>query len=42
MPFSLVIKPVLADYLFTFPAVIIQPLTGFWLIHEVGYGWTDL
>ena len=32
----------LADYLFTFPAVIIQPLTGFWLIHEVGYGWSDL
>lgn len=33
---------VLADYLFTSPAVIFQPLTGFWLIHEVGYGWTDL
>ena len=33
---------VLTDYLFTWPAVIIQPLTGFWLIHEVGYGWTNL
>ena len=33
---------ILTDYLFTFPAVIIQPLTGFWLIHEVGYGWADL
>ena len=33
---------VLTDYLFTFPAVIIQPLTGFWLIHAVGYGWTAL
>lgn len=32
---------VLADYLFTFPAVIIQPLTGFWLIGLVGYDWTD-
>ena len=29
---------VLTDYLFRCPAVIIQPLTGFWLIHEVGYG----
>jgi uncharacterized membrane protein len=33
---------VLADYLFTAPAVIIQPLTGFWLISQGGYGWTDL
>ena len=32
----------LADYLFTFPAVIIQPFIEFWLIHAVGYGWTDL
>ena len=30
---------VLADYIFTLPAVIIQPLTGFWLIREGGYGW---
>lgn len=33
---------VLADYLFTFPAVIIQPLSGVALIHMVGYDWTDL
>lgn len=33
---------VLADYLFTFPAVIIQPLSGIALIHMVGYDWTDL
>ena len=32
----------LADCLFTLPAVIIQPLTGFWLIYEVGYGWIAL
>lgn len=25
---------VLADYIFTMPAVILQPLTGFWLIEE--------
>ena len=33
---------VLADYLFTFPAVVIQPLSGIALIHMVGYDWTDL
>ncbi len=33
---------VLADYLFTFPAVIVQPLTGMWLIWSVGYGWNEL
>jgi len=33
---------VLADYIFTFPAVIIQPLTGFWLIWQSGYDWTSL
>lgn len=32
---------VLADYLFTFPAVIVQPLSGIALIHMVGYDWTD-
>lgn len=32
---------VLADYLFTFPAVIIQPLTGFWLIYNSGYEWNE-
>lgn len=28
---------VLADYIFTAPAVIIQPLTGFWLVYHGGY-----
>jgi uncharacterized membrane protein len=32
---------VLADYLFTAPAVIIQPLTGVWLIWQGGYDWTE-
>ncbi|MCD8519778.1 MAG: DUF2269 domain-containing protein [Alphaproteobacteria bacterium] len=32
---------VLADYIFTFPAVVIQPLSGIALIHMVGYDWTD-
>ncbi|MCV6604126.1 MAG: DUF2269 domain-containing protein, partial [Porticoccaceae bacterium] len=32
---------VLADYLFTLPAVIIQPLSGFALIYLAGYNWTD-
>jgi uncharacterized membrane protein len=31
---------VLADYLFTAPAVILQPLTGIWLISQGGYDWT--
>lgn len=33
---------VLADYCFTLPAVIIQPLSGVVLIHMVGYAWDDL
>lgn len=33
---------VLADYCFTLPAVIIQPLSGLALIYMVGYDWTDL
>ncbi|MCS5597429.1 MAG: DUF2269 domain-containing protein [Alphaproteobacteria bacterium] len=33
---------VLADYIFTAPAVIIQPLTGFWLIWQGGYDWNSL
>ncbi len=33
---------VLADYLFTLPAVIIQPATGIWLIYQGGSSWTDL
>ena len=32
---------VLADYLFTAPAAILQPLTGAWLIWKVGFAWTD-
>ncbi len=28
---------VAADYIFTLPAVIVQPLTGFWLIHAGGF-----
>jgi uncharacterized membrane protein len=34
---------VIADWVFTTPTIIIQPLTGFWLIHLAGYplssGW---
>lgn len=33
---------VLADYLFTTPAVIAQPLTGVWLVWQGGYDWMDL
>lgn len=32
---------VLADLLFTTPAVVVQPLSGFWLIHLAGYGPTE-
>lgn len=32
---------VLADTLFTLPAVIVQPVTGFWLILHGGYEWTE-
>jgi uncharacterized membrane protein len=28
---------VLADWLFTLPAAVVQPLTGLWLIHLLGY-----
>lgn len=31
---------VLADYLFTFPAGVIQPLSGLALIHMAGFDWT--
>ena len=31
---------VLADYLFTFPAVIIQPLSGLALIYMAGFDWS--
>lgn len=29
-----------ADWLFTTPTVILQPLTGVWLVHAAGYPWT--
>ena len=32
---------ILADYLFTFPAVIIQPLSGIALIHIAGFDWSS-
>ena len=32
---------VLADYCFTLPAVVIQPLTGFWLVLQGGFNWLD-
>jgi uncharacterized membrane protein len=32
---------VVADWLFTTPAVIFQPLSGLWLAYEVGYGFTE-
>ena len=28
---------VIADWLFTTPTVIIQPITGFWLVHILGF-----
>ncbi|MGN6387974.1 MAG: DUF2269 family protein [Burkholderiaceae bacterium] len=30
---------VLADWLFTTPTAIIQPVTGAWLVHRAGYPW---
>jgi uncharacterized membrane protein len=32
---------VLADYLFTAPAAVVQLLTGIWLVQPGGYGWTQ-
>jgi uncharacterized membrane protein len=32
---------VLADFLFTLPAVFIQPLTGAWLVWRTGVDWLD-
>lgn len=32
---------VLADWLFTTPTVIIQPITGFWMMHLLGVCLTD-
>jgi uncharacterized membrane protein len=31
---------VLADWLFTAPAVILQPLTGWWLMQQLQLSWT--
>ena len=33
---------VLADYLFTFPAAVLQPATGAWLVWKAGFSWNDL
>ena len=33
-------KVVLADWLFTAPTVIVQPITGFWLMSVMGYSFT--
>jgi len=33
---------VLADWLFTTPAVLLQPVTGAWLIVKAGFAWDDL
>lgn len=30
-----------ADLWFTLPAVIVQPLTGAWMVWRMGYDWTD-
>lgn len=32
---------VVADFLFTLPAAIMQPLTGLWLVWQGGYGWDE-
>jgi uncharacterized membrane protein len=32
---------VLADMVFTLPAVIVQPLTGAWLVWQGGFDWLD-
>jgi uncharacterized membrane protein len=32
---------VLADYIFTAPAAVLQPATGAWLIWDGGFRWTD-
>ena len=34
-------KVVVADWIFTTPAVIVQPLTGFWLVHLAGFAWSS-
>jgi uncharacterized membrane protein len=34
-------RVVLADWLFTAPTAIVQPLTGFWLVHLARMDWTS-
>jgi uncharacterized membrane protein len=34
-------RVVLADWLFTTPSAIVQPLTGAWLVHLAGLPWTS-
>ena len=38
--FFAVRNTVLADYIFTFPAVILQPVSGIWLVWKIGYEWS--
>jgi uncharacterized membrane protein len=33
-------RVVVADWLFTAPTAIVQPLTGAWLVHLAGFPWT--
>ncbi len=33
---------VLADWIFTAPAVVLQPLTGAWMVADAGFRWNDL
>jgi len=39
---TIVRTTVLADCLFTAPAVVLQPITGAWLIEMAGFQWNDL
>jgi len=32
---------VIADWIFTTPSVIIQLITGLWMVHDAGYAYTD-
>jgi uncharacterized membrane protein len=32
---------VIADWVFTTTAIVVQPLTGAWLVHAAGYPWTS-
>jgi uncharacterized membrane protein len=34
-------RVVIADWLFTTPTAIVQPVTGFWLLHLVNLPWTS-